>query len=340
MRTVLALVFVLLGVARANGDAKSPGTSAALGLHAPRLPGVGPTISPGRALRWHATVEAMLGSASIVDAQQNSHASANSTQIVTLRAANGRLFRGVWKPASGEKATIEAYAPGSPFAGASPYPLKGLFKNEVRAAKLAAALGLSFLVPPTVERVVDGQRGSLQLFVEGAVGAASAGGALDRVSAEKLRAFDYLVGNADRTAPNVMIRVQAGRKLPIAIDNGLSFPHGTTLGLRERPFPTALLDSHVGPLSKETHAFIAAIAPALVARLLLHNGAEPRQVAHVLRRLRHLQRDPSFLELRQPGLPAAEEMLRRVAEAADSRTQGLSTDEIEAVNEVIADAQR
>jgi len=330
-----------LAIARKNGYATTPSLTpgAPLVLHAPGLPGIGKSISADRAQRWHTTVEEMLATATLVQRQTNSHVSANATQIVTLRAANGRQFRGVWKPASGENATIEPYGAGSPFAGSCPYPLKSLYKNEVRAAKLAAALGLTFLVPPTVERMIDGQRGSLQLFVEGATGAASSG-ALDRGSIEKLRVFDYVIGNADRTAPNVMLREQGGRAIPIGIDNGLTFPNGTTLGLRERPFPAALLDGHTGPLLAETHTFIGSISPIVVARVLLASGAEARQVAHVLRRLAHLKRDSSFLEIKQPGPHGAAEMLRRTVEAADSRTQGLAPAELEAVNQIITDAQR
>jgi hypothetical protein len=312
-------------------------------LHGPRLPAAPrDAASLARLKEWSSTTERMLESGVPVGRTQNAQQSANTTQILTLRAGNGRLFRGVWKPESGENATIEAYPPGSPFAGSSPYPLGALFKNEVRAAKLASALGLGHLFPPTVERTVDGVRGSLQLFLEGATSAAAdpAGRTLDRAATEQLRVFDYLIGNADRSPNNVMLREHGGTLLPIGIDNGLTFPHGTTAGLRPRPFPTAWLAGHVGPLLDETRAFIAAIEPATVAKVLMGSGADPRQAAHALRRLERLKRDPSFLAIHKPGPAGATEMLARVADAAESRNPGLPDDVLEGINRTLAAASR
>jgi hypothetical protein len=326
----LARVLLVIGVL-------ASATAAAERSRAPRMPGVGSR----HASRWTSAVESALRTATVVHDEPNPVGSANKTRIVTLQGQNGRRFRAVWKPAGGEDATIEPYPAGSPFAGASPYPLKSLFQNEVRTAKLAALLGLTFLVPPTVERTIDGEKGSLQLYVEHATLAHThpSEAELDRAATEKLRVFDFVIGNADRMASNLLIRRVGGRLLPVAIDNALTFPHGTTRGLRERPFPTDWLTGHDGPFLEETQAFIRAIDRVAVARLLLLSGAGDRQVAHVLRRIERLRRDARFLEIDRPGSEGVAEMLTRVTEAAESRTQGLSQDDLDEINQVIAAAR-
>lgn len=332
------------GAARASEHGVSPeaarGARATSRIRAPRLPDEAQSHKRIHATRWSALTRDLLEHATVVQSESNQKPSANATRIVTLRSASDRLLRGVWKPVGGENATIEAYPAGSGFEGTAPYPLKTLFRNEVRASRLAEALGLHFLVPPTVERTLDGEPGSLQLFVEHAdvATALPADRPLDRPAAEKLRVFDYLIGNADRSAANLMTRILDGRHVPIGIDHGLSFPVGPTLGLRERPMPAGLVAGHIGPLLPETRTFIGAIDGHTVARTLLASGAVDRQVAHVLRRLEHMKRDPSFLEIARDGREGTDEMLQRVADAASSRSQELPADVTERLNAMIAES--
>jgi hypothetical protein len=108
------------------------------------------------------------------------------------------------------------------------------------------------------------------------------------------------------------------------------------LGLPARPLPTQWFAGHVGPLRAETRRFISGLDPALIARTLGRGGAEPRQVAHALRRLEHLKRDPSFLEIKDDSDAAMQDMLARVAAAGAERNQGLSQETIDHINEIIA----
>jgi hypothetical protein len=307
-------------------------------LRAPRMPTPRESRPSDRPARWYALTEELLSTGAVVHKERNGTHSANKTWIVTLRGATGRLVRAIWKPVSGERATIGHYPADSPFAGSAPYPLTRLFLNEVRTSRLAAALGLHFLVPPTIERTIDGVRGSLQLMVEDAASAGdrAPGERLDRATAEKLRVFDFMIGNADRMASNLLVRRRRGRIFPVAIDNALTFPHGTTRGLEERPFPTKWLAEQLGPLLPSTRAFIASIDPATVARVLSASGAEPRQTAHVLRRLERIKRDPDLLAITRPGPEGLAELLARTAQAAHMREQGLSPPELDAINRIIA----
>lgn len=93
-------------------------------------------------------------------------------------------------------------------------------KNEVAAYELDKALGLN-IVPPTVSRDFQGQRGSMQRFVPGHKTAEEHSGKIDRNGFEKMRALDVLTWSMDRHDGNYL--VSKGGKVK-AIDNGLSLP--------------------------------------------------------------------------------------------------------------------
>ncbi len=152
--------------------------------------------------------------------------------------------------------------------------------------------------------------------------------------------FDYLIGNADRMAQNVLVRDSRGRKIPVAIDAGLTFPHGTTAGPSIRPFPTERIADSTGPLLQDTLEMIRGIDHAVVARSLVKNGATDRQIAHVLRRLERMKNDASFLALEDATPAAGNRLLDRVRDAAELREQGLPKERLEALNRVIAEARR
>jgi len=74
-----------------------------------------------------------------------------------------RTVRGVWK-------TVDEHTPGMVRMenGGWEFDFRDSWKSEVAAYELDKLLGLG-LVPPTIAREVEGRRGSLQLWVEGAM---------------------------------------------------------------------------------------------------------------------------------------------------------------------------
>jgi hypothetical protein len=98
------------------------------------------------------------------------------------------------------------------FTGAGfPPDLRDFWKLEIAAYEVDKLLGLS-MVPPTVERVVRGTRGSLQLWIENAMSEAERlEKKIDPPDVEvwrrqiwKVRVFDQLVYNADRNLGNLL----------------------------------------------------------------------------------------------------------------------------------------
>jgi hypothetical protein len=105
--------------------------------------------------------------------------------------------------------------------------MKGVFKphvgmhsnagSEVGAFRFDRLLGFD-LVPVTTVREVDGEVGSLQLFMPHAVNAEQT--SIPRPSA-RMDLFDYLIQNIDRHLANFMVQPWNGRL--VAIDHGLTF---------------------------------------------------------------------------------------------------------------------
>lgn len=221
-----------------------------------------------------------LENAPIHSIKKNSTSSINTTLIVSFGKEGS--VKGVFKPAEGElldgRANIE---------------LGTLWRNEVAASRLNDALRpLGFdMVPMTVARTVDGQIGSLQLFVNGAR-PATRSDVLDRAVAEKFKVFDYITGNSDRHIGNVLVVNREGKNLPVLIDNGLAFPNGGNLFWK---FPDSLLGGRFGPFLHETLVFISSIDPNLVASVLAASQVSRTATEHVLRRLEFLKANPSFL---------------------------------------------
>lgn len=98
------------------------------------------------------------------------------------------------------------------------------WKHEVAAYELDRLLGLG-LVPATVERRLDGRRGSVQAWVDRPLERfrpspppADAARADHNVHAQRL--FDYLVFNTDRHVNNVLLDASWR---PVAIDNSIAF---------------------------------------------------------------------------------------------------------------------
>jgi hypothetical protein len=117
---------------------------------------------------------------------------ANKPKKVTL-AKQGRTVDGVWKPIKRgpREETWESY------------------QAEVAAYELDKMLGL-YMVPPTVEREIQGLKGSLQLWVEGsrsfqdAKAEAPGGVAWDRTMS-RMKTFDNLISNWARSDRDFMV---------------------------------------------------------------------------------------------------------------------------------------
>ncbi len=117
--------------------------------------------------------------------------------------------------------------------------LRGIFKQADYRAAIAAyemdkVLGLG-LVPPTVERTIEGDTGALQLWVEGCRVLKEFRGerppATDWSDMEsRIRTFDILIGNQDRNQMNILLDPALGA---ILIDHTRSF--GTQMELERLP---------------------------------------------------------------------------------------------------------
>ncbi len=142
----------------------------------------------------------------------------------------GEPLLGVFKPHGGESDWLREEFP-------------GIDRYDVREA-LAYDLSEHFgfdLVPPTIQREIDGQVGSLQLYVPETTHqtldrmwmTAKPEDLADSIDYEVMAAFDYIIANHDRHKRNILVRYEedgARKRLfkdeygaqMIAIDNGTS----------------------------------------------------------------------------------------------------------------------
>lgn len=118
----------------------------------------------------------------------------NKTFLITLKSGQ----KGVWKP------HVETDLSN--------------YRTEVLAYEIDRKLGLK-LVPPTVERTINGKKGSLQLFVKNK----KDNDGVKESELDKQMFFDYLIDNSDRHSGNFL---QSNSDKLISIDNGLSMMNG------------------------------------------------------------------------------------------------------------------
>ena len=83
------------------------------------------------------------------------------------------------------------------------------YKSEIAAYELDKRLSLT-MVPPVVERDVNGERGAAVMWVEGVTSVKEMGGTLPagRVpghDVRKMQTFDNFIGNPDRNAGNILV---------------------------------------------------------------------------------------------------------------------------------------
>jgi len=83
------------------------------------------------------------------------------------------------------------------------------YKSEIAAYELDKRLALN-MVPPVVEREVNGERGAAVMWIDGVISVKEMGGTLraGRVPGHDLRkmqTFDNFIGNPDRNAGNILV---------------------------------------------------------------------------------------------------------------------------------------
>ena len=135
----------------------------------------------------------------------------NTVFKVSATSLAGQVVEGVFKPGSGEKELWD-----------SPRSNHELYKRERAAYLVNVFLGQN-LIPETVIATIYGEEGSLQRFIEGAVGFRNYTGLMawgEQTCTMAL--FDYLLWNKDRQLAHILIDPEENFSL---IDNGLSFDY-------------------------------------------------------------------------------------------------------------------
>jgi hypothetical protein len=184
-------------------------------------------------------------------------------------------------------------------------PAGTLHLRNAAASGLADVMKVPF-VPVTVRRVIGKTPSSVQVVVPNAIvvndltgdkipkNAAGKPLQLNRAAAEKLRVFDFIVGNRDRHGGNMMVYEENGELMPVAIDNDYTFPEGP---IDHFAWPAGITTKQTGKLLDETLAFISSIDSTAVARSLVKSKIPPVAIRRVLLRIELVKKDPSFLEL-------------------------------------------
>lgn len=157
--------------------------------------------------RVRSNVEDQMMSSPVAGSKKKISIGANSPMLVTFRDGT----KGVWKPHR------EVWGSN--------------YRAEVLAYELDKKFGFN-LVPPTVERRLDGKIGSVQLYKIASQPTLDGRHLIHarRDELNKLSLFDYLIDNRDRHGENVLVD---RRGKVISIDNGDSF---TGKGLNGRTF--------------------------------------------------------------------------------------------------------
>ncbi|HUD20750.1 MAG TPA: hypothetical protein VMQ44_01620 [Candidatus Saccharimonadales bacterium] len=157
-------------------------------------------------------------------------AARNISEYVIVNDAQGNEIKCVYKPVSGEDTKF--YRENE---------LNHDYPSEAAAYMVSEHFGFD-LVPPTLVRPIEGQLGSLQLFMpqekyllESKTVQDTSEESLDRYEdSEDLKTlcvFDWIVANADRNTNNYLLKVDENKQVEhtetgtkiVAIDNGLAF---------------------------------------------------------------------------------------------------------------------
>lgn len=113
------------------------------------------------------------------------------------------------------------------------------YKSEVAAYQLDLLLALQ-MVPPVVEREIDGQVGAAVMWIDGVESVKQKGGKVPDGpqwgrAIRRMQMFDNLVGNPDRNAGNILLGAPGEL---ILIDHSRAF-----VGDRRLPFPFERVDA-------------------------------------------------------------------------------------------------
>ena len=244
---------------------------------------------------WGVTSDELRG-ATLVSRVANAQHGVMGSEIVTLRLADGRQVRGVFKPLAGEKTYGDLKA-------------GTLYLREISASRVNNALGLD-IVPPTVEMTLGGQKGSVQLFAENTVRAQGANQAnLDPILRDRMTALDYLIQNRDRHGNNWLIRSDGATSRPVAIDHGLSFPSGA-------------MNVAAPALRPETRALLAQADPNGLQASLREVGLDEGAIQGVLTRLQTIRTNAGVAaQVPAAPLPAAPRAVPQPAPIAPLQAQ-------------------
>jgi hypothetical protein len=196
----------------------------------------------------------------------------NASKVVKFRGGGAA----VWKPAAGESAEDRptGIEPGT------------MHVREAAAHDVARLLGID-VVPPTTVRRHEGQEGSVQAFVRARP--AWSAKATERESAEQMRLLDFISGNRDRHAGNLLLKKGGA---VVAIDNGQAFP-SERAGIQQ-PTSTSVPFAGKG-LLPTTEARIRDLDLDELATTLRRRGLSDEAVRHALYRATLLKEQPAVL---------------------------------------------
>lgn len=189
---------------------------------------------------------------SIIESEARNH-----LHPVFLGREGGRAILGVFKPLDGENPDVR-----------NEYHIDRFDIREVLAYELSEHFGFD-LVPPTVHREIDGQIGSLQLFlpqdhyqtaewVEGKSGRSHVDFGRESSDWQEMAIFDYIIGNPDRHSRNIMVRYSRNDKKGVEVyedDYGaqlIAIDNGTSLSSKGYYEPNVPLK---GPNADMTYSF-------------------------------------------------------------------------------------
>jgi hypothetical protein len=113
------------------------------------------------------------------------------------------------------------------------------YKSEIAAYELDKLLDLQ-MVPPAVERDIDGEKGAAIMWIDGTESIKQRGGQVPTTPAfakpvRQMQLFDNLIGNPDRNAGNILVD---GAGHVILIDHSRAF-----IESRKLPFPFERVDA-------------------------------------------------------------------------------------------------
>ncbi len=245
----------------------------------------------------------------------------NDSFRVTVRADDGTTVDAAWKPLADTKPRNW------------PCPnvdWKKTPEREQAASIVAEQLGVRDLMPVATVREVDGKRGSVQAFAEGTTEFPT--GPVNAEAMQRMRVYDFIVGNRDRHQKNVVWRGGT----PVLIDHGLSFPSGPPDRFIQ-PVSRVMWELPAGPISQEIVEFVHRIDEHGLAASLHAAGIDAKAITHTLYRLRVLKANPQGLASTGRFIQDDKPAWTKLAKQAES---SLSEDDRNEVGSVVRSARK